>query len=210
MKNQDESADRIAGALLVTAAAGTVLAMAHHPTSPHAAGLGGAVHGSLIVLLATIAFGFTHFAMRRGLCRPAVLAGLVAYAISLFAHAAAATINGFVVPALAARGPGAAGRDIFLFAWETNQALARIGVYATGAAFLLWSTDLLRRGTSQAPEIGLAGLTAGAVPALLLAAGVIAMDLSGAFLVYATHAGWTALVGLHLLRGRLGAGTTPC
>lgn len=199
--SDSRSGDRIAGAALAAAALVSVVAMAHHPTRAHGAGgLNGLVHGVMLVLIVLLAFGFTHFARRRGLDRPAVLAGLVAYGISLFAHAGAATINGFVVPALAGRGPGAASHDIFLFAWETNQALAALGVYATGAAFILWSLDLAGRERGLQRLVGLAGLAAGAVPAGLLAAGAIRMDVSGALLVYAVHAAWAALVGIMLFR----------
>lgn len=195
------SSDRIAGAALAAAALVSVVAMAHHPTRAHGSGgLNGLVHGVMLVLIALLAFGFAHFARRRGLDRPAVLAGLVAYAMSLFAHAGAATINGFVVPAMAGRGDGAVSHDIFLFAWETNQALAALGVYATGAAFILWSLDLVRRDRGLPRLVGLAGLAAGAVPAALLAGGAIRMDMSGALLVYAVHAGWAALVGVMLIR----------
>lgn len=192
--------DRLAGGVLIAAAAASVLAMAHHPASAHEAGPGALVHGAMIALLGAMAFGLAYFALRRGLARPAVLAGLVAYGLSLVFHAWAATINGFVVPALAARG-AAVGHDILLFAWEANQAMARLGVYATGTAFILWSIDLLRRGRDgTARAIGFAGLAAGAVPAAMLAAGEIAMDLAGALAVYAAHAAWTALIGLYLMR----------
>lgn len=194
--------DRAAGIALVAAAAGSVLAMAHHPSGGHAGPLGGIVHGAMIALIATMAFGFAHFALRRGLARPAILAGLVAFAVSLFGHVGAATINGFVVPALAGRGHGAAGHDIFLFAWESNQALARLGVFATGTAFVLWSLDLLReRGAAR--WLGAAGLVAGAMPAVLLGGGWIAMNVAGAFLVYAAHAAWTAAVGAWMVTGGL-------
>jgi len=192
--------DRLAGAALIAAAAASVLAMAHHPSGAHGGALGGIVHGAMIVLLALQVFGFTHFARRRGLARPAILAGLVAYGISLFGHVAAATINGFVVPAIAARGHGAVSRDIFLFAWEANQAFARLGVYATGTAFILWSLDLLRRDAGWSRLIGLAGIAAGVVPAALLASGAIHMNVGGAFIVYAIHAAWAALVGVMLFR----------
>jgi len=188
--------DRTAGGVLIGAAAASVLAMAHHPTSAHAAGMGAAVHGAMIALLAAMAFGFAHFALRRGVRRPAVLAGLVAYGFSLVFHAGAATINGFVVPALAARGPSAVGHDVLLFAWEANQALAGLGVYATGAAFAAWGADLLR----GSRLLGLAGIAAGAVPAALVAAGVLEMNVAGAFAVYAAHAAWAALLGVHLIR----------
>ena len=198
---EGENADRIAGATLIASAAAIVLAMAHHPAGAHGGGgLAGVVHGAMILLLALQAFGFAHLAGRRGLGRPLILAGLVAYGISLFDHVGAATINGFVVPALAARGQGAVSHDIFLLAWEANQALARIGVYATGAAFLLWSLDLLRDRAPWPRLVGLAGLAAGLVPAALLATGTIRMNVGGAMLVYAVHVAWAALVGLMLIR----------
>jgi hypothetical protein len=195
-----KSGDRIAGAALAAAALVSVVAMAHHPTSAHGGGgLNGLVHGVMIVLVALLAYGFAHFARGRGLDRPAILAGLVAYGVSVFAHVGAATINGFVVPSLAAR--GGVSHDIFLFAWETNQALAGLGVYATGAAFILWSIDLIRREGGWLRLIGLAGLVAGALPAALLAGGAIRLNVSGAMLVYAVHAAWAALVGISLMRG---------
>lgn len=199
---ESRSGDRIAGAALVATALAIVLAMAHHPSGAHGSGgLSGFVHGAMITLLALQVFGFAHFARGRGLGHPFILAGLVAYGISLFAHVGAATINGFVVPAIAGRGPGAVSHDIFLFAWEANQALAKLGVYATGAAFILWSLDLLRREAGLARLVGLAGLAAGAVPAVLLASGLIRLNVSGALIAYAIHSAWAALVGFLLIRG---------
>jgi len=190
--------DKAAGAAMVAAAAGVVIAMGHHPSGAHGGGLAGFVHGAMIVLLATLTFGFLHLARRRGLDRPAVLAGLVAYGIGLVGHVSAATINGFAVPALAAR--GGAGHDLFLLAWELNQALAKLGVYATAASYLCWSADFIADKRTAPRLLGLAGLAAGAVPAVLLAAGAIRMDVAGALVVYAAQVGWAALVGLYLLR----------
>lgn len=197
-------ADRTAGTCLGIAAAATVLAMAHHPTSPHdITGGGDFVHGAMIMLLAVMAFGFLHFALRRGLSRPVILAGVVAYGFSVVANFGAATINGFVVPALAARGPDAVGHDTFLLAWYANQALARLGVYATGAAYVLWSIDFLRRAGLVNRAIGAAGMIAGAVPAALLLSGQAAMELRTAFPVYSAHAVWAILVAIQLVRRRI-------
>ena len=195
------SADRLAGAALIAVAATGMLAMAHHPTSAHSGSLNGIVHGAMILVIAITAFGFAYFSVRRGLGRPAVLAGLVAYALASFGHVGAATINGFVVPAVAAH--GVVQRDIFLFAWEANQALARLGVYANAAAFLLWSLDFLRRPGLEPRLIGALGLAAGGVPAFLLAAGLIRMDVPGALTAFAAFAAWAAIVGVHLWRGGL-------
>lgn len=194
---------REAGATLVLAAAGTIFAMGHHPSGLHGAGAAGAVHGAMIALLAALAFGFASFSAVRGARRPLVLAGLVAYAMGLIGHVGAATINGFIVPALAARGE-AIGHDVFLAAWEANQALAKLGVYAAAAAYLLWSLDLLRGPDGEARALGGAGLLAALVPAGLLASGAIGMNVSGAMLVYGAQVLWAALVGVQLWRGRLG------
>lgn len=198
-KGLDQS--RIAGAGLCGAAAATVLAMSHHPTGLHGSAHGGDfVHGSMIVLLAVMAVGLFHFALRRGLDKLWILAGVVAYAISLAAHVGAATLNGFVAPALAARGPGAVGHDAFLLVWETNQALARFGVYATGAAFALWSYDFLRRAGPMNLLTGAIGLLSGLLPAAMLLAGALVMNVRGALVIYAVHALWVALVGVQLFR----------
>jgi hypothetical protein len=196
-------ADRIAGGALILGSLLSVLAMAHHPEHVDPNGLVGLVHGAMIVLMSVIAFGFAHFALRRGLARPAILAGLIAYFIGLVADLGAGTTNGFIVPALAAHGAALSGRDVFLLAWEANQALARLGVFATAAAFTFWSIDFLRRPGLEPKAIGALGLLAGLVPATLLATGATDMHVAGAFMAYAAFALWGAIVGLHLLRGKL-------
>lgn len=191
--------DRIAGAALILASGATVLMMAHHPSSAHDAALGRFVHGALIGLIGVVAFGLTHMALRRGLDRPAVLAGLIAYGVGAGATIGAATINGFVVTALAAR--GVADRDLFLFAWEANQALARLGVVAMGAGFLLWSLGWVRHGGWAVRGLGVLGIAAGVVPIVLLGTGIMGMNLAGAMLIYALESAWIALVGFYLWSG---------
>jgi hypothetical protein len=198
-----KGADRIAGGALILGSLLSVFVMAHHPQHVDPNGMVGLVHGALIVLMSVIAFGFTHFALRRGLVRPAILAGLIAYFIGVVADLGAATTNGFIVPALAARGADLSGRDVFLLAWEANQALARLGVFATAAAFTLWSIDFLRRPGLEAKAIGGLGLLAGLIPATLLATGATDMHVAGAFIAYAAFAAWGVVVGVHLLRGKL-------
>jgi hypothetical protein len=132
-----------------------------------------------------------------------ILAGTVAYGFSLVANFGAATINGFVVPALAARGPEAVGHDTFLLAWYANQALARLAVYATGAAYVLWSIDFLRRAGLANRVIGAVGVVAGAVPAATLLSGQAAMELRVAFPVYSAHAVWAILVAIQMVRRKI-------
>jgi hypothetical protein len=199
-------ANRAAGAVLGGAAMLSIVVMVNHPTSAHAGPVGGIVHGMMILLLCLMSWGFANFALALGARRSFVLAGIIAYAVSLFGHIGAATINGFVVPAIAAR--HVANHDLYLFAWEANQALARLGVIAAGAAYGLWSIELLRRRGLER-WLGLAGLFAGFVPAALLAAGLIRMNVSGAILVYAVHAAWALLVGAMLWRGGISSVDQP-
>jgi hypothetical protein len=198
-----EYADRIAGWALILGALLSMFAMAHHPEHVDPNGLVGIVHGAMLILMAATAFGFAHFALRRGVARPAILAGLIFYLLGLVADGIAATTNGFVVPALARHGAALAGRDVFLLAWEMNQAMAMLGVFATGAAFAFWSLDFLRRPRLEPKLIGGLGLLAGLAPASLLASGAIDMHVAGAFIAYASFALWGVIVGLHLLRGGL-------
>jgi hypothetical protein len=198
-------ADRIAGGALILGSLLSIFAMAHHPEHVDPNGIVGLVHGAMIVLMSVTAFGFAHFALRRGAARPAILAGLIAYFISLVADIGAGTTNGFIVPALAARGAALSGHDVFLLAWEANQALARLGVFATAAAFTFWSIDFLRRPGLEAKVVGGLGLLAGLAPAGLLVTGATDMHVAGAFAAYAAFALWGTIVGLHIVRGRLAA-----
>jgi hypothetical protein len=197
---ETRAGDQAAGIALIAAAATSMLAMAHHPTSFRAGAIIGIVHGVMILVVGAMLYGFVHFARRRGLERPAVLAGLVAFGMAAAASVGAATINGFVAPALP--GHGAPGHhDLFAFAWAANQALAGMGVVAMGAAYALWSLDLLRTNRLLAAL----GLLAGGVPAVLLVGGWIDMHLQAAIIVYAGQVLWAALVGWLMLRGGLGA-----
>jgi hypothetical protein len=47
------------------------------------------------------------------------------------------------------------------------------------------------------------GPASAALCAAALAAGAISMDVHGAFIVYAAHAAFTALVGAQMLRGKV-------
>lgn len=203
MSKGEGAGDRIGAVALMAAAFCTVFAMAHHPTGMHGGGLTGIVHGAMIFLLGLLAFGFARFGQQSGFDRPLILAGTVAYLASFLVHIGAATINGFIVPALAGGEPPVS-HDLFRFAWEANQALANLGVVATGLAYLAWGADLARDPRTR--WLGATGIVAGVVPAALLAAGTIRMDVTGALIAYAAHALWAALLGSALWRGRTAAG----
>jgi hypothetical protein len=193
----ERTGTHVAGWALVGSAAAALLAMSHHPTHLGQGALSGWVHGVLIALSAVIAYGFLHWSRLRGLDRPAVAAALVAYGVALFGGIGAATINGFVLPAFP---HGHGGGEAHQLAGAANQALAYLGVVATGAAYALWSLDLLRpRGTRAEKLVGAVGLVAALVPLALLAAGVLRMNMAGALIVYGSQWAWMALVGLLMI-----------
>ena len=199
---EHRNGDRAAGIALIVAAAGSMLGMAHHPASLRDGAMIAIVHGAMILFTGMMTFGFAHLSRRLGLERPAVLAGLVAFAIGAIAEIGAATVNGFAMPALAGHG---ASHDAIDTLWFLNQALAGLGVTAIGAAYVLWSLALWRRHKLVAAL----GVVAGAGPALLLLGGWINMHLHWAILVYAALALWAALAGLLLLGCRLDPQADP-
>lgn len=194
-----EVGDRIAGTILLVTGVLIPFGMLHHPTHVTASHLS-PLHGALIALLLGSAYGFAHLVLRLGIIRPHVLGGVVLYSISVVANLLAGTINGFVVPRLAAIGPSSG--DLALL-WEVNQALVQVAVITAGTALILWGTAFAAREDVLSRVIFVAGIVLGAVPAALLLAGVIRMDVNGALLAYASQASWGALVGWLLLGGRL-------
>ena len=197
--NHDKRADRIAGATLIASSVGIVFAMVHHPTRLGDTANIMQVHAVLDLLAIAAAYGLFHMALRRGLDRPAVLAGCVFYAVALVANLGATVVNGFVLPQLAD-----AGGDLTNLLQATraiDQTLAVMGVVAAGAAFLLWSLAFLWDARRAIVAVGVLGILAGIAPVLLIAAGELRLDKHGALLVYAAQASWVALIGGLLWKG---------
>jgi hypothetical protein len=189
--------DRAAGMLLFLASVLSVLAMAHHPTGLAQPGLVRLVHGGMMVLMLAMFAGFVRFAARRGLARLAVLCALVAYGAGIIGNLLAASVSGFLAPALS---DADASPELLRLMWPLNQTFAFAAAYAISGAFALWGADLALRGGGVDRLLGLAGLAAGLAPAALLANGALDLHVAGAFVVYAAQAAFTALVGLWLAR----------
>ncbi len=189
-------AEPVAGMALAGAAMLAVLTMAHHPTGAAlAVTLGRAVHGAMMALVLIMLAGFFRFAAVRGLERFTVAMALTLYASGTFANLLAASVNGFVVPALLERGAYEANAALL---WTMNQTFAKAAVYAISAAFAVWGADLLVRGSGAARLLGIAGLSAGLAPAVLLTAGILDMHVAGAFVIYGAQALFAALAGIWL------------
>ena len=210
-------AARAAGALLIAASILELIAMAHHP-SVHTTDLAQAivqlralsaasawVHGVLIALMLAGFFALTEFAWQRGIGRPAIRAGLIAYAAGVVAMMGAALVDGFVTPRVAMLGPGVSATDLQITAQLLklcmlfNQALASLGAVAMSAAIIAWSLDLVR-GAGAERALGVFGVAIGLGSAGALILGALQLDVHGMMLVLVLEVIWTTGVGVLLLR----------
>jgi hypothetical protein len=213
---RSRAAARAAGALLIGGSILEIATMAHHP-SVHAHDLAAVlvqlralsaasawVHGVLIALMLTVFFALTEFAWQRGITRPAIRAGLIAYAAGVVAMMGAALVDGFVTPRLAIMAAGLGAADLSITAQLLhlcilfNQALAHLGAIAMSVAIIAWSLDLLRRaGLERA--LGVAGMAIGLGCVAALIAGVLQLDVHGMMLVLVLQAAWTIGLGVLLI-----------
>lgn len=191
-----------AGRLLIASGLLTVGLMSLHPKGGHDGLMIPLVHGGLqaviVVQLAAMVIGMRRFGWNLW-----VMTGILFVGAGQLAGIGAATINGFVVPAFFSHPQGEIGAEIGQFAWEVNQALARLGVIATGIGFALWAVMLWR---DAKRGLAVAGAVAGLVPALMLASGHMGMSLHGALFAYVTQALWVIALGWTLARSQPEAG----
>ena len=208
-----------AGIAIATCAIAVVFAIAHHPTVTvrepaqaiaqmvRLAAMDRIVHGAVIVLLGALLFGFTVYSLRRGLHRQTVVAALLAYAAGSGAMFGAALIDGFLIPAVAARYAGAAPDAINLAAQLLAlcalaiQILAKFGTIALSSAVVLWSADLVR--TPGALRVtGIIGIASGVAVVVVLAfAGHLNPHNLGVIVLL--QAIWYVAIAALLVRGRV-------
>lgn len=198
---------RGAGALLAASALLAVVLMHNHPHGGHNMELNRIVHGGLLMLIVVQPAVLGLLAKALDWSLAAVLA-LSFFAFGSVGGCMAATINGFVVPAIKAYPQGQIGPDIGMLAWEMNQQFARGGAVAAGIGISLFGAALWRAGWRV---VGGFGMLAGTVPAAMLVAGVIDMRFYGAMFTYITQLAWLATLGVALYRaaGPVSPPSTP-
>ncbi|MFT3808410.1 MAG: hypothetical protein QM698_00675 [Micropepsaceae bacterium] len=191
--------ERAAGLLLLFISFAVVSGMANHPSSfAEYTAHSRALHGILIVIAVLALAAFARFAVKRGLARLPVLLGLAFLTFGTIANALAGTMNGFIVPELMA--DGGVDKPILALCWAFNQVMAQAAVYASGIAFLIWGADMAASGEGADRAVGAAGALAGLLPAVLLAAGLIDMNVGGAFIAYSVQAAFALAAAWTLLR----------
>jgi len=215
--HQELNSRRIAVGILVGATLVEVLGMAHHPTvhAPDIAAavqqlaqlarLSGWVHGVIFAAMLCIAYGLLEFTRQRGWSRPWMRAGSIAYATGVLVMIGAGLTSGFILPGLIALTPHVSALDLaingqlLLLCRVLNQSCANVATVLICAGILCWSVDLLReRGSARL--VGIVGLTAGAIPAVLLICGNLVLDVHGMSAVVWLQALWNVAVAALLWR----------
>lgn len=209
---------RTAGAVLIAAAALSVLAMAHHPTAHGHAGadmvgelarigpLSRAVHAAMIATVLAVWLALAEYSAWRGE-RTLVRMALRLYGVGAAAMTGAALVNGFALDTLAAgalhAGPEAMGDAARLMplTWALNQALAGFGTFALTAGIAAWSLELWRTPGALARVTAGYGVAMALAVAVPFALGAFRLDVMGMAAVVAAHAVWYAGVGLLTWRG---------
>jgi hypothetical protein len=209
---------RLAGIVLVVAAALEVFTMAHHPTitTPNivdaiqqitsARQLDGLVHGALMALLLIVLYGLSEFMLRRDICRPAIRAGLIAYSCGVLVMLGAGMVSGFILPGVLGLTSHASATDLnidlqlILLCRAMNQSCANFATVVLSAGITFWSYDLLRRETGWRRALGISGLVVGVIPAAALIMGLFRLDVRGMTAVLLLQSLWTGGIGVGLLR----------
>ena len=172
------------GHVLLVASLLEIVGMLHHPSvqmtdAPRAiqeiaqyTTLSAVVHGALLTLMLAIAYGFIDFAVRRGINRPLIRAGALAYACGVLVMVGAGLVSGFIITRLAALLPHTTpvdlqiGFQMLILCGVLNQACANVALVAMSAGMIFWSLDLCASAGLQR-WVGLLGCLAGTIPAML-------------------------------------------
>lgn len=205
------------GIALTVAALLEIAVMMHHPSvrTPdivqtiallrEAASVSAWVHGLLIALMLVSFYGLTEFSLRRGIRRPVIRVGLIAYAFGVVAMIMAASVSGFMTAAVAARVPATTATDLsiasdlFILCSVLNRAMANLATVLMSAAIIAWSLDFFRHAWFER-VLGVVGIIVGVWTFVALVTGALQLDVHGMLLVVVLQSLWVAGVGLLLVK----------
>src|SRR5580698_3271739 len=211
--------ERLGGAFLIVYALLSLIAIAHHPqvtvkTATQAifeqiAALAGPdefMHGTMIVLLLLLAFGFVVLSRARGAGRPAVIAASLCVAVGVAAPIAAALVDGFWTPWFAARAAEepnqvAIGTQLLVGAGIFIQVATKLVFVAIGMAIAMYSRDLILE--RRAMILGIYGMVAAAAVIIMLSTFAIRLTPQTLLLPMALQTIWLVIAGALLANGKL-------
>lgn len=203
--------DRPGGLCLVVGSVGALVTMGLHPVGGAAervadmAAVAVGVHalGIASVWLQTI--GFLRLSRVLGRDRFLPQAAFTAYAFAAGAVVIAASVSGFLSPAIAKKAiaPDAVAADtwrtLMRHAYEINQAFDWVWVFGTAVAIALWSVFMLgTRGVWK--TLGVAGIVLALATVAAFGGGWITTDVHGAMIFVIGLVAWTVGAGVLMLR----------
>jgi hypothetical protein len=204
--------DAMYGSALIASALAGLVTMSMHPTGnqlladvQHLAPVGLAVHALALAALPVSFFGTIGLTRLLGADGDAPLAGLVAYGMAQIAVMIAAVASGLLAPALAVRMVGSTGSEhdlaaaLFSYTGAINQAFAKVYVFASSAAILLWSSAILAHGRLSRVA-GVLGAIVGTLALVAMVIGHLRLDVHGFGAVVLTQGMWMITVGVLLVR----------
>lgn len=205
--------DKVYGGALIASVIGMLVTAAFHPTGhqmmasaetfARVAAIGIAVHTLALTSTGLSAFGLVGLSRRLGITRLDVVAALTAFAMALMGVICAASVSGFVAPALgklmfaADEASRPLVRHLFIYNGFFNQAFARVHTVASSVAILLWSVAMLRTRFNRA--LGVAGCVIGALILTAILTGRLPLNVHGFGLVVLLQGAWMAWAGVLLL-----------
>ena len=216
VSHENDRTSAASGIVLLIASLLEVLGMLHHPSVQTSdisqaveqiarfSRLSAVVHGVLIALMLLIAYGFVDFALRRGLTRPLIRAGGIAYGCGVIVMVGAALVSGFIITDVASLIPHTTAVDlqinlqILLLCRVLNQACANFSAVAMSAGIVCWSLDLCRN-SGLLRAVGVFGCLVGLAPAIRLMFGAVHLDVHGMTAVVLAQAAWYVAVALLMI-----------
>ncbi len=204
--------NRKSGIALIAGSIGGIVTMAIHPTAggpmtpvqiDRLALVSGIAHGLAIASVVVLFLGACGVAQRIGLPDRVAFAGIVVFGFACVAIFMAASVSGFVLPAIMQRMARDAGAEIRTWQividgiFQINQAFARIYSVAASVAVILWSASILKNG-GMARGIGIYGCIISALIIVGVGVGHLRLNVHGMAVVWLGQAIWFVSVGVQM------------
>lgn len=204
--------DTMYGGALIAGTLGSFLTMAMHPTGSqlladvqHMAPVVMAVHVLALVTLPFSVFGTLGLTRRLSADGELPAAAMVSYAMASVAVMIAAIASGLLAPGLFTTLATSTGSEqqlamaIVSYNGSINQAFAKVYVYASSSAILLWSVAIISHGRLSRGA-GWLGIVVATLALLAMTIGHLRLDVHGFGAVVLTQGIWMITVGVLLIR----------
>lgn len=163
------------------------------------------VHGTLLLLIGALLIEFVRYALRRGLTRRPVVAGLVIFCVGNCGLLAAGVIDGFILPELAARFVAASpGSQVAVITTLTAcsvavNVLTGLALIAMAIAISAWSLDLAYD-PGESRVAGIVGFVSAALTIAVLVMSGPSLNPNSLIAVIGAQGVWYIWIALLLAR----------